>query len=157
MLNRRPPLTTLETRATWTTLSSRLSFEASILAIFPAFQLALEIQTYFTSAFCQRCHSPMISVATAIENYTIDALFFGTLSDEFANLSCKSNFAILGDSGQCLDWRFGRTFLGSREDCFNLSRLFATSDRSTLLRLRSLRSRLRCFCSLPFRRRLFGG
>src|SRR6266567_8153772 len=50
MLKRRPPLTTLETRLTSTTVSSRFSFEASILAIF----FRLTSSTPCVSAVCAR-------------------------------------------------------------------------------------------------------
>src|SRR5215470_873775 len=118
MLKRRPPLTTLETRATWTTLSSRFSFEASILAIFLPFKTALEIQADFTSAFCKGSYPPMVGIATAIKDDATDALLFSPLGNEFAHLTRDSYFAVVSDCCEGLNRRPGNTFFGGWEQSF---------------------------------------
>src|SRR5579883_87280 len=49
MLKRRPPLTTFETRLTFTTVSSRFSFEASILGIFSPSSALFREREFFAS------------------------------------------------------------------------------------------------------------
>src|SRR5438034_6111989 len=135
MLKRRPPMTTLETRATWTTLSSRFSFEASILAIFLPFKTALEIQADFTSAFCKRSNSSMVGIATAIKDDAADAFLFGPLGDEFAHLTRNCYFTVVSDCGEGFNGCFGRAFFGGWEQSFDLGNWLATLSGSALLGL----------------------
>src|SRR5258708_7578776 len=107
MLKRRPPLTTLETRLTWTTVSSRFSFEASILGIL--LLAALKFQAYFTSAFCKSGHSSMIGIATTVKDNTTDILFFRTLGKKLAHLTSSGYFSIMCNWRECLNWRFPLT------------------------------------------------
>src|SRR5690349_21686231 len=100
MLKRRPPLTTLETRRTWTTVSSRFSFDASILGIFSP--RGLKFQASFTSAFCQRSHAPMIGVATTIKDDPTDTFFLRALPDQLADLTRQRHFVVIRDGGQGL-------------------------------------------------------
>src|SRR5258708_32926312 len=104
MLKRRPPLTTLETRLTWTTVSSRFNFEASILGIL--LLAALKFQAYFTSAFCKSSHSSMIGITTTVKDNTTDILFFRTLGNNFAYLTSSGYIAIIGIWRECLNCRF---------------------------------------------------
>src|SRR5215471_5136910 len=94
----RPPLTTFETRLTCTTVSSRFSFEASILGILSP--SGLEIQAYFTSAFCQRGHPPMIGITASIKDDPTDTFVFGTLGNQFTHLTSKRYFPIVRDCVQ---------------------------------------------------------
>src|SRR5690242_11584947 len=135
MLNRRPPFTTLETRVTSTTVSSRFSFAASILAI--SLLAPLEIQARFTGPFGQRCHSPMVGIAATIKDNASDALFFGTTTDQLPHLTGYGYLTVVRYSGQCLNGSFRFAFLCRWQDCFGLTRLATFSRRSTLLRLRS--------------------
>ncbi len=102
-LNRRPPCTTFETRATLTTVSSILSRVASILGIcFPyAFAFALvtihrrpslcvtidrlKFQPAVPRALGNRRDSPVVDVATAIEDDLADSLGLGPLRDDLAH------------------------------------------------------------------------
>src|SRR5260221_13434718 len=138
MLKRRPPLTTLETRATWTTLSSRFSFEASILAIFLPFKTALEIQADFTSAFCKGSDPPMVGIATAIKDDAADALLFGPLGNEFAHLSRNCYFAVVSDCSEGLNRCSGDTFFSGWEQSFHLGSRLTSLTRGALLLLSTL-------------------
>src|SRR5579859_2427498 len=100
MLKRRPPLTTLETRRTCTTVSSRFSFDASILGIFSP--RGLKFQADFTSAFCKRSHAPMIGVATTIKDDPADTLFLRPLRNQFANFARQRHFVVVRDGCQGL-------------------------------------------------------
>src|SRR5258708_635957 len=94
-----PPLTTLVTRLMETTSSLRLSRFASIfffIAImsYPAFWRptrralgTLEIESSFAGCIGEGLHAAVVEIAATIEDHPLNALFFGTLGDEFANLS----------------------------------------------------------------------
>src|SRR5690349_11283330 len=97
MLKRRPPLTTLGTRLTSTRVSSKFSFDASILAI--SLLAALEIQTYFTSPLSESGHSSMIGITTTVKDHLTYALLFGSLRNQLANFTGQSYFTIIGNCG----------------------------------------------------------
>src|ERR1700738_577236 len=131
MLKRRPPLTTLETRLTWTTVSSRFSFEASILGIL--LLAALKFQAYFTSAFCKSGHSSMIGIATTVKDNTTDILFFRTLGNKFTHLTSSGYFSIMCNWRECLNWRFLLASYCLWQQRFDLCAGFSTfTNRSTL-------------------------
>src|SRR5947209_7957077 len=109
MLNRRPPFTTLETRVTSTTVSSRFSFAASILAI--SLLAPLEIQARFTSTFGQRCYSSMVSIAATVKDNASDPLLFGTTTDQLTHLAGYSDLTVVRYSGQRLNGSLRFTFL----------------------------------------------
>src|SRR5579875_2075205 len=112
MLKRRPPWTTLETRLTSTTVSSRFSFEASILAIvllfwpcrrrgtshpYRAFPSALKFQTAFACAFGKRRHTSMILIAATIKHHLTDALLLRAPRQQFADLARDCYLAVIGN------------------------------------------------------------
>src|SRR5579859_1674079 len=138
MLNRRPPLTTLETRLTSTTVSSRFSFEASILAI--SLLAALETQANFTSAFSECGDRSMIGIATTVKDNATHTLFLRTLGNQFAYFARDCHLAIAGDCLQSLFGCPGNAFLRGRQQGLDLGRGFATLlGLSTLLRLSTFR------------------
>src|SRR5579875_3330741 len=158
MLKRRPPWTTLETRLTSTTVSSRFSFEASILAIvllfwpcrdsivcrlYRAFPSALKFQTAFARAFGKRRHTPMILIAAAIKHHLTDALLLCAPRQQFANLARDCHLAVIGNCRQCLQRGLLLAFLRGRQDGLALRR------SATLLRLPAL------LCLSALRRGLF--
>src|SRR6202030_817827 len=124
MLKRRPPLTTLETRRTCTTVSSRFSFDASILGIFSP--RGLEFQADFTSAFCKRSHAPMIGVATTIKDDPTDTLFFGALSNQLADFTRQRHLVIVRNGRESLYRRLFLAFLRGGQYGLALRTGFAT-------------------------------
>src|SRR5438552_10539042 len=136
MLKCRPPLTTLETRLTCTTVSSRFSFEASILGILSP--SGLETQAYFTSAFCQRSHAPMIGIAASIKDDTTDTLLSGTLSNQFTHFTSKRYFPIAGDCVQRFNGRLFYTFHCAWKLGFDLSKRLPSLTGSPFLGLPAL-------------------
>src|SRR5690242_15147319 len=146
MLKRRPPLTTLETRRTCTTVSSRFSFDASILGIFSP--RGLKFQADFTSAFCKRSHAPMIGVATTIKDDPTDTFIFRALPNQLANFARQRHFVVVRDGGQGLYRRLLLALLrtgqhslalGARSAAFALLPLLRLSTFSqSLLRLRTI-------------------
>src|SRR5579883_857530 len=133
MLKRRPPLTTFETRLTFTTVSSRFSFEASILGIFsPSSALCrergccasrqgrLKLQACFTGAFGERGHTPMIGIAAAIKDHLLDPLLLRALSHQLADLAGEGDLVVVRDRGQRLYGGLLLALLRGGEDCFGL-------------------------------------
>src|ERR1700749_4068634 len=93
-----PSLTTLVTRLIETTSSLRLRRFASIfffIAImsYPAFWRpvgspweTLEFETRFAGCVSEGLDTAVIEIAAAVEDHLLDALLFGTLGDELADL-----------------------------------------------------------------------
>src|SRR5579883_1052823 len=134
MLKRRPPLTTLATRLTWTTVSSRFNFEASILAIL--LLAALKFEAGLSSPFGQRRHSSMIGVAATIKDHLADAFFFCALSDQLAYFTGQRDLAVVGNGCQRLNGCLFLALLCLGQDGFDLRRRFAAlALRALLLRL----------------------
>src|SRR5436309_2802902 len=151
MLNRRPPFTTLETRVTSTTVSSRFSFAASILAI--SLLAPLEIQARFTGTFSQRCYSSMVGITATIKDNANDTLFFGTTTDQLTHLTGYSYLTVGRYSSQRLNGSLRFAFLCRWQDCFGLTGLAAFSRCATLLRLRTaFSSRLLDLCTFSLGR-----
>src|SRR6202011_2896601 len=75
-----PPLTTLATRLTATSFSSRSSPDIgfSILAIVPS-DLQLELETRFACGLSQRFDAPVIHKAGTVESHLFDTLGRSTL------------------------------------------------------------------------------
>src|SRR5205823_4688501 len=136
MLKCRPPLTTLETRLTCTTVSSRFSFEASILGILSP--SGLETQAYFTSAFCQRSYAPMIGIAASIKDDLTDTFVFGALSNQFTHFTSKRYFPIIGDCAQGFNRRPLYTFHCAWKLGFDLRKRLTPFTCISLLRLSTL-------------------
>src|SRR6266852_2761475 len=68
----------------------------------------------------------MIGVATTIKDNPSHTFFFRTLGNEFANFACPCNFAIIGNSNECLFRCLPLTLLCSRQHGFDLSSRLAT-------------------------------
>src|SRR5579859_2004329 len=154
MLKRRPPLTTLETRRTCTTVSSRFSFDASILGIFSP--RGLKFQADFTSAFCKRSHAPMIGVATTIKDDPTDTFFFRALPNQLANFARQSHFVIVRDGGQGLYRRLLLALLRAGQYSLALRTRSATLALRPLLRLSASGWSLLCLRPFALRRRSRG-
>src|SRR5208282_3557640 len=82
-----PPLTTLATRFTATSFSSRSSPDIgfSTLAIASLRPLQLELQTRFACGLCQRFDAPVIHETGTVECYLFDALGGCALRDGAAD------------------------------------------------------------------------
>src|ERR1700680_1614651 len=80
---RRPPLTTLATRLTWTTFSSRAIPFGPICSCLGIW--ALELQSCFARGVGQGFDAPVVEVTTAVEHDGVDALVFGALGDGLAH------------------------------------------------------------------------
>src|SRR5439155_10118853 len=148
MLKCRPPLTTLETRLTCTTVSSRFSFEASILGILSP--SGLETQAYFTSAFCQRSHAPMIGITASIKDDLTDTFVFGALGNQFTHFTSKRYFPIVGDCIQGLDLRLFCTLHCAWKLSFDLSKWLSPFTSIAFLGLTALCLRFLCFGPFSF-------
>src|SRR6266516_2914931 len=148
MLKRRPPLTTLATRRTCTTVSSRFNFEASILGILSP--RGLEIQAYFTGAFCKCSHAPMIGVAATIKDDPADTFLLGTLRNQLTHFTSYRYSPIVGDSGQRFNRCLFYAFLRARKFSPDLNNRFAPFAGCSLLWLTALCCCLLCPCSLSF-------
>src|ERR1700737_3488153 len=135
MLKRRPPLTTLETRRTCTTVSSRFSFDASILGIFSP--RGLKFQADFTSAFCKRSHAPMIGVATTIKDDPTDTFFFRALRNQLANFTRQRHFAVIRNQRESLHRRLFLAFLRAGQHGLTLRTGLATFALLPFLWLRA--------------------
>ena len=81
-LKRRPPFTTFATRLIWTTFSSRLSLDGSILAIRSS---ALQVEAALAGALGERANPPVVLVATAIEDDRAHPGRLCTLRDRLAD------------------------------------------------------------------------
>src|SRR5689334_4840631 len=133
MLKRRPPLTTLETRRTCTTVSSRFSFDASILGIFSP--RGLKFQADFTSAFCKRSHAPMIGVATTIKDDPTDTFLLRPLPNQFAHFAGQSHLVVVRDGSQSLYRCLLLALLSAGQHGLALRTRFATFTLLSLLGL----------------------
>ena len=90
-----PPLTVLETRLIWITLSSNSFFSSLDLFLSKAiiFSSCLEIKAGFSCRLCERLNTSVVEVSATIENNILDLLCSCTLCNELAYCGSSLNVA----------------------------------------------------------------